>query len=224
MSRNSARLRRLDRKKIIKKRIEMLLRAATMGLIVGLSIGILLPIGKVKKSDYKLLEQSNKKLKEEVSKLQSDLEESSTFTSLNDDKKSQVISYIKEISEESNNDISDVKTTELFKQLYKAYAYSVGYISFEDFKAIVDIFEFTYDIKSDNKFIFKDNESNDTVTLTFSNTEENNDLILNSLLYKRGNKYIEAINNNSIIEYKTYDGSENTVNNINDQIKFLFSE
>ena len=223
MSRNSARLRRLHRKKIIKKRIEMLLRAATMGLIVGLSIGILLPIGRVKKSDYKLLEQSNKKLEQEVSKLQSDLEESSTFTSLNAEKKSQVISYIKEISEESNNDVSDVKTTELFKKLYKGYAYSVGYVSFEDFKAIVDIFEFTYDIKNDNKFIFNDNESNDTVTLTFSKTEENNDLILNSLLYKRGNKHIEAINNNSIIDYKTYDGSEKTVNNINDQIKFLFS-
>ena len=111
----------------------------------------------------------------------------------------------------------------MFNRIYKGYAYSVGYVSFEDFNTIVDTLEFKYEIIDNNKFIFKESEGNDSVILTFSKNEGSEDLILNSVLYKKDNKHIEAKNNDSIIEYKTYDGSERTVNNINDQIKFLFS-
>jgi hypothetical protein len=229
-AKNLAKQRALHKEKVIKKRIEMLLTSATIGLVAGVIIGIVLPIGGVKKSEYKLLQQSNEKIQEdlkkaneEVASLKSKIEESSVYTSLSDEQREQVISYIGEIKGETNNDVSSIETTEIFKTLYKGYAYSVGYISLEDFKSIVDTFEFTYDVVDENKFIFKDSESSDVVTLAFSKTDDNNDFILNSVLYKREDKHIEAKNNNSIIDYKTYDGTEKTVNNINDQIKFLFS-
>lgn len=227
---NAAENRALHREKIIKKRIEMLLKSATIGLVTGIAIGIVLPIGGIKKSEYKLLQESNKKIEEklekansEVSELKSKLEQSSVFTSLNDDQREQVVAYIGELKEDKNEDVSTIQTTEMFNRIYKGYAYSVGYVSFEDFNTIVDTLEFKYEIIDNNKFIFKESEGNDSVILTFSKNEGSEDLILNSVLYKKDNKHIEAKNNDSIIEYKTYDGSENTVNNINDQIKFLFS-
>lgn len=227
---NAAENRALHREKIIKKRIEMLLKSATIGLVTGIAIGIVLPIGGIKKSEYKLLQESNKNIEEklqqansEISALKYKLEQSSVFTSLNDDQREQVVAYIGELKEDKNEDVSTIQTTEMFNRLYKGYAYSVGYVSFEDFNTIVDTLEFKYEIIDNNKFIFKESEGNDSVILTFSKNEGSEDLILNSVLYKKDNKHIEAKNNDSIIEYKTYDGSERTVNNINDQIKFLFS-
>lgn len=227
---NAAKKRALHREKVIKKRIEMLLKSAAIGLVTGIAIGIVLPIGGIKKSEYKLLQESNKKIEEklekansEVSELKSKLEQSSVFTSLNDEQREQVVAYIGELKEDKNEDASTIQTTEMFNRLYKGYAYSVGYVSFEDFNTIVDTLEFKYEIIDNNKFIFKESEGNDSVILTFSKNEGSEDLILNSVLYKKDNKHIEAKNNDSIIEYKTYDGSERTVNNINDQIKFLFS-
>lgn len=227
---NAAKKRALHREKVIKKRIEMLLKSAAIGLVTGIAIGIVLPIGGIKKSEYKLLQESNKNIEEklqqansEISALKSKLEQSSVFTSLNDDQREQVVAYIGELKEDKNEDVSTIQTTEMFNRIYKGYAYSVGYVSFEDFNTIVDTLEFKYEIIDNNKFIFKESEGNDSVILTFSKNEGSEDLILNSVLYKKDNKHIEAKNNDSIIEYKTYDGSERTVNNINDQIKFLFS-
>ena len=84
---NAAKKRALHREKVIKKRIEMLLKSAAIGLVTGIAIGIVLPIGGIKKSEYKLLQESNKKIEEklekansEVSELKSKLEQSSVFT------------------------------------------------------------------------------------------------------------------------------------------------
>ena len=52
-SKNLAKQRALHKEKVIKKRIEMLLTSATIGLVAGVIIGIVLPIGGVKKSEYK---------------------------------------------------------------------------------------------------------------------------------------------------------------------------
>ena len=49
----------INRDRVIKKRIEMLLTVGVIGLVIGLIVGILLPIGGIKKSEYNELKNAN---------------------------------------------------------------------------------------------------------------------------------------------------------------------
>ena len=54
--------KKINREKIVKKRIEILLTVGSLGLIVGLIIGLILPIGHVKKSELKEIKATNEKI------------------------------------------------------------------------------------------------------------------------------------------------------------------
>ena len=56
----------INRDRVIKKRIEMLLTVGVIGLVIGLIVGILLPIGGIKKSEYNELKNANEKIKSEL--------------------------------------------------------------------------------------------------------------------------------------------------------------
>lgn len=230
----------INRDKVIKKRIEILLSVGTVGLVMGLIIGILLPIGKVKKSDYIELKKSNEKIQSElnnankkIDELNNELEESKAFTNLEKEEKEQVINYINElISEDENNIASEgktVKTTNIFETVYKSYAYSVGYGSFDDFKAVIDTFGYQYNISEEvdtNKVTLKDEYAGENVALNFEKINDSQELVLKSIRYNKGDKFVEVNNNTdkAEMEYITYDGTKVKVKNVDEQAKFLFSE
>lgn len=221
----------VNRDRVIKKRIEMLLSVGTIGLITGLIVGILVPIGGIKKSEYNELKKVNEKIKSELNDannkledLKSEIEENKIFASLDSEKKEQVINYIGALT----NEEKDVSTTDLFEKVYKVYAYSIGYESFKDFNSVVDTFGYQYDITEDvdiKKVILKDEYAGDYVTLNFRKTNDSQELILNSIRYNKVDNYIETnITDGSNIEYVTYNGTKSNVNNVNEQVQFLFSE
>ena len=65
----------VNRDRVIKKRIEMLLSVGTIGLIIGLIVGILVPIGGIKKSEYNELKKVNEKIKSELNDANNKLED-----------------------------------------------------------------------------------------------------------------------------------------------------
>lgn len=224
----------INRDKIIKKRIEILLSVGLIGVITGLIIGILIPIGGIKKSDYKKLAEDKKHIQykldsvnEELDLLKEQIEESKIFTSLDEDKKSQVINYINSLENEPTSSEIDVKTTDLYNKLYKNYAYSLGYLSIDDFNIVIDNFSYKYDIleEEDSKnIILKDEYEDDTVTLTFNKAKDVDNFILHSIRYNKKDKFIEVNNNDNNTTYIINNGNNSNVSNIKEQEKFIFTE
>ena len=210
----------INRDRVIKKRIEMLLTVGVIGLVIGLIVGILLPIGGIKKSEYNELKNANEKVEE----LKNEIEESKIFMSLEDEKKEQVINYIGALANEEQG----VNTTDIFEKVYNVYAYSIGYESFVDFNSVIDTFGYQYNITEEadiKKVVLKDEYVGDFVTLQFKKINANQELILYSIRYNKGDKYIEVNNTDEAnIEYITYNGTKTNVNNVNEQVKFLFNE
>ena len=220
----------INRDKIIKKRIEILLTVGVIGLIIGLVIGILLPIGGVKKSEYEALKNTNKdtKLKlidanKKIDELKNEVEENKIFINLENEKKEKVIKYIDSLSNEEV-----INTTDIFDKVYNTYAYSVGDENFGNFNSIVDTFGYQYDITENDgikQIVIKDEYSGDFVTLQFKKISDNQDLILSSIRYTKGDKYIEVNSTDeSNLEYIIYNdnGKISSVSNLNEQIQFLF--
>ena len=221
----------INRDRVIKKRIEMLLTVGVIGLVIGLIVGILLPIGGIKKSEYNELKNANEKIKSElndankkVEELKNEIEESKIFMSLEDEKKEQVINYIGALANEEQG----VNTTDIFEKVYNVYAYSIGYESFVDFNSVIDTFGYQYNITEEadiKKVVLKDEYVGDFVTLQFKKINANQELILYSIRYNKGDKYIEVNNTDEAnIEYITYNGTKTNANNVNEQVKFLFNE
>ena len=226
--------KKINREKIVKKRIEILLTVGSLGLIVGLIIGLILPIGHVKKSELKEIKAINEKIQlqltnanDKVDELNKKIEENKSFIDLNEEEKEQVISYIETLQEEKKKlDEVKITTTDIYEKLYRSYAYSLGYVNYEEFYAILDTFGYQYEINENDKEItLKDEYEGDNVSLTFEKNN-NNELVLTRIRYNKVNKYIELNNNHNKTdtEYIIYDGSSTKVNNINEQEEFLFAE
>lgn len=226
--------KKINREKIVKKRIEILLTVGSLGLIVGLIIGLILPIGHGKKSELKEVKATNEKIQlqltnanDKVDELNKKIEENKSFIDLNEEEKEQVISYIETLQEEKKKlDEVKITTTDIYEKLYRSYAYSLGYVNYEEFYAILDTFGYQYEINENDKEItLKDEYEGDNVSLTFEKNN-NNELVLTRIRYNKVNKYIELNNNHnkSDTEYIIYDGSSTKVNNINEQEEFLFAE
>lgn len=221
----------INRDKIIKKRIEMLLTVGVIGLIIGLIVGILLPIGGVKKSEYEELKNTNKNIKsklidanKKVDELKTKVEENEIFINLENEKKEKVINYIDSLSKEEEG----INTTDIFDKVYNTYAYSVGEENFENFNSIIDTFGYQYDTTESEgikQIVIKDEYTGDFVTLKFKKINDNQKLILYSIRYTKGDKYIEVNNTDeSNLEYIIYNGKQSNVSNLNEQIQFLFNE
>lgn len=226
--------KKINREKIVKKRIEILLTVGSLGLIVGLIIGLILPIGHGKKSELKEVKATNEKIQlqltnanDKVDELNKKIEENKSFIDLNEEEKEQVISYIETLQEEKKKlDEVKITTTDIYEKLYRSYAYSLGYVNYEEFYAILDTFGYQYEINENDKEItLKDEYEGDNVSLTFEKNN-NNELVLTRIRYNKVDKYIELNNNHnkSDTEYIIYDGSSTKVNNINEQEEFLFAE
>lgn len=226
--------KKINREKIVKKRIEILLTVGSLGLIVGLIIGLILPIGHGKKSELKEVKATNEKIQlqltnanDKVDELNKKIEENKSFIDLNEEEKEQVISYIETLQEEKKKlDEVKITTTDIYEKLYRSYAYSLGYVNYEEFYAILDTFGYQYEINENDKEItLKDEYEGDNVSLTFEKNN-NNELVLTRIRYNKVNKYIELNNNHNKTdtEYIIYDGSSTKVNNINEQEEFLFAE
>ena len=226
--------KKINREKIVKKRIEILLTVGSLGLIVGLIIGLILPIGHGKKSELKEVKATNEKIQlqltnanDKVDELNKKIEENKSFIDLNEEEKEQVISYIETLQEEKKKlDEVKITTTDIYEKLYRSYAYSLGYVNYEEFYAILDTFGYQYEINENDKEItLKDEYAGDNVSLTFEKNN-NNELVLTRIRYNKVDKYIELNNNHnkSDTEYIIYDGSSTKVNNINEQEEFLFAE
>ena len=226
--------KKINREKIVKKRIEILLTVGSLGLIVGLTIGLILPIGHGKKSELKEVKATNEKIQlqltnanDKVDELNKKIEENKSFIDLNEEEKEQVISYIETLQEEKKKlDEVKITTTDIYEKLYRSYAYSLGYVNYEEFYAILDTFGYQYEINENDKEItLKDEYAGDNVSLTFEKNN-NNELVLTRIRYNKVNKYIELNNNHNKTdtEYIIYDGSSTKVNNINEQEEFLFAE
>lgn len=226
--------KKINREKIVKKRIEILLTVGSLGLIVGLIIGLILPIGHGKKSELKEVKATNEKIQlqltnanDKVDELNKKIEENKSFIDLNEEEKEQVISYIETLQEEKKKlDEVKITTTDIYEKLYRSYAYSLGYVNYEEFYAILDTFGYQYEINENDKEItLKDEYAGDNVSLTFEKNN-NNELVLTRIRYNKVNKYIELNNNHNKTdtEYIIYDGSSTKVNNINEQEEFLFAE
>ncbi|SCH61647.1 Uncharacterised protein [uncultured Clostridium sp.] len=227
--------RAINREEIIKKRIEMLLFVGFIGLIVGIVIGILIPIGGIKKTEYKQLENRNNQLKVSLDKankdldlLEQQLEEGKVFISLEKEQKQQVINYINALNNEEISSDKTITTTDLYNKIYKEYAYSLGYLNIDDFNVVIDSFGYSYDIVEENsskQITLKNEYEDDNVILTFDKSTDNEALVLKSIRYNKDNKYIEVNNSlNNEIQYIIYDGSVSNVKNIKEQAEFLFSE
>ncbi|WP_122640388.1 MULTISPECIES: hypothetical protein [unclassified Romboutsia] len=227
--------RAINREEIIKKRIEMLLSVGFIGLIVGIVIGILIPIGGIKKTEYKQLENRNNQLKVSLDKankdldlLEQQLEEGKVFISLEKEQKQQVINYINALNNEEISSDKTITTTDLYNKIYKEYAYSLGYLNIDDFNVVIDSFGYSYDIVEENsskQITLKNEYEDDNVILTFDKSTDNEALVLKSIRYNKDNKYIEVNNSlNNEIQYIIYDGSVSNVKNIKEQAEFLFSE
>lgn len=229
--------RMLSKDEIIKKRIEILLTIAIIGTIIGIVIGILLPIGSVKKSEYKKMQEVNKKLEEqlknannEIEKLNKEIDKSSIFTNLDESQKEHVINYIASL-DANNTSESDMKvdTTEIYDIFYKEYSYSLGYLSYKDFNAILETFEYEANIveeENKHKVKFVDESTKDNITLTFSDINNDTNEVLTDIKYVRGDKFIEVNyeENTSSIKYITSQGDNPDIKNINDQARYLFTE
>lgn len=232
---NITKKRAINREKVIKKRIEMLLSVGFIGIVVGIIIGILIPIGGIKKTEYKQLESRNTQLKANLDKankdldlLEQQLEEGKLFLNLKEEQKEQVINYINALNNEETSTDKSVITTDLYNKIYKEYAYSLGYLSIDDFNVVIDSFAYPYDIVEENsskQITLKDEYEDDNIILTFDKSADNDKLVLKSIRYNKDNKYIEVNNSlNNDIQYITYDGSSSNVKNIKEQAEFLFSE
>lgn len=226
--------KKINKKKIVKKRIEILLTVGSLGLIVGLIIGLILPIGHGKKSELKEIKATNEKIKlqltnanNKIDELNQKIKENKSFIDLNEEEKEQVINYIETLQEEKKTlDEVKITTTDIYEKIYRSYAYSLGYVNYEEFYAILDTFGYQYEINENDKEItLKDEYTGDNVSLKFEKNN-NNELVLTRIRYSKVNKYIELNNNHnkSDTEYIIYDGSSTKVNNINEQEKFLFTE
>lgn len=220
----------INKEKLIKKKIEMLLTVGVIGLIIGLVVGVLLPIGGVKKSEYEELKNTNKDVKlklidanKKIDELKTKVEENKIFINLESEKKEKVINYIDTLNKEKS-----INTTDIFDKVYNTYAYSIGEESLDNFNSIIDTFGYQYDTTESEgikQIVIKDEYSGDFITLKFKKINESQSLILYSIRYTKGDKYIEINDTDgSNLEYLVYNGKVSNVGGLNEQIQFLFSE
>lgn len=221
--------------------------------VICFLIGFIVAPNGINKTEYlKVVEKADKieseltNSKESIEDLQNQIKQAKIFLDLDEDSRDTITSSINDMKNKKEEEVKakelekqkaeeeakakkEANVTDLFKEVYQAFAPNVGSSLYEGIKQSIgtsgykyDLTEPTLDVSGEIKVY--DKSSSDNLTLSFYPDENTGIEVLSLVQYNRGTNAIASSDDLHINpkSYSIYDGENKDVYSIDEQKKFIF--